>query len=296
MVGEHCDWASGPDAACLVVPLRVGVEVTVRRADWGLVVHSDYGITRMGSDVRCVADDPNRYVAAVARELVRRGHVLPPARVVVRSTLPAGRGFSSSAAVCVATARGLSAHASVEVPVADVAYRAEHDDLGVACGEMDPMASAAGAPLFIDWGPPRTERAVVPGSATPLLVAAFPDEVLAGPILDALADARPNAAFQSWGAGARRAADALERGDLVALGSEMNAAQAVYEGLDIPALRAPKLVETCAALRARGALGAKFSGAGGDRSLVALFADEASAAAGQAVLESRGLLVLDASV
>ncbi|HJN75420.1 MAG TPA: hypothetical protein QGF58_15940 [Myxococcota bacterium] len=296
LLGEHCDWAGGVDAACLVVPLKVGIEVTVRRADWGLVVHSAYGVTRMGADMRCVAEDPNRYVAAVARELLRQGLSLPPARVVVRSTLLAGRGFSSSAAVCVAAARALAAHAGVEVDAAGVAYRAERRDLGVNCGEMDQLASAAGAPLFIDWGPPRAERRLRPGLSIPLLVAAFPDEISAAPILAALAEARPSAAFAAWGAGARRAAVALEAGDLVALGAELDAAQAVYESLELPALQAPKLGETCDALRALGALGAKFSGAGGDRSLVAVFEDDGGLARGRVLLEERGLIVLDASL
>ena len=252
LIGEHCDWAGGPAAACVVVPLRAGVEVTVRRADWGLVVHSAYGVTRMGAEGRCVADDPNRYVAAVARELLRRGHKLPPARVVVRSDLPAGRGFSSSAAVCVAAARALAAHAGVPVDAADVAYRAERDDLGVNCGEMDPLACAAGVPLFVSWGPPRSQRALRPGARVPLLVAAFPDEVPAGPLLSALDEARPVAAFEAWGRGAERAAAALEAGDLVALGAELDAAQEVYEGLGVPALEAPKLGERCRQLRALG--------------------------------------------
>lgn len=296
LLGEHCDWAGGSDAACVVVPLSAGVEVTVRRADWGVAVHSAYGVTRLGPEGRCVAADPNRYVAAVVRELRRRGVKVPGARVVVRATLPAGRGFSSSAAVCVATARALAAHAGVEVDIADVAYRAEHDDLGVNCGEMDPLACAAARPLFIDWGPPRTEHPLRVGVMTPLLVAAFPQEVPAAPILAALAEARPEEAFASWGRGATRAAEALEAGDLAALGQEMNQAQAVYEGLDIAALRAPALESWCGRLRELGALGAKFSGAGGDRSLVALFGDPKQLEAATTRLEEAGLLVLDASL
>ncbi|MCP4805457.1 MAG: hypothetical protein GY913_13910 [Proteobacteria bacterium] len=293
VVGEHGDWAGGPDAACLVAPLSAGVLATVRRADWGLVIHSAFGVTRLGDDLRCLTGDPNRYVVAVARTLLADGHPLPPGRVVVRSDLPAGRGFSSSAAVSVATARALARHGRFELSweaAADVAYRAERDDLGVNCGAMDPLACAAPGPLFIDWT--TGERRAVQGSA-PMLVAAFPELVSAAPILAALGDDVPRDAIAAWGRGARRATEALEAGDLVALGRELDQAQEIYEALPHPALAAPGLSAACQTVREAGALGAKFSGAGGDRSLVAVFADEADRVAGRAALEGLGLLALD---
>jgi mevalonate kinase len=59
----------------------------------------------------------------------------------------------------------------------------------------------------------------------------------------------------------------------------MDAAQHTYETelLPFPALRAPRLVRACRALRERGVLGAKFSGAGGDGSVIALVHDERAA-------------------
>ena len=55
----------------------------------------------------------------------------------------------------------------------------------------------------------------------------------------------------------------------------MNAAQDAYEAhlLSLPALAAPQLVRACSDLRRWGAHGAKFSGAGGDGSVIALFDD-----------------------
>ena len=293
VVGEHTDWAGGPDAACLVAPLAVGVDASVRRADWGLAIHSAFGVTRLGPDLRCVPDDPNRYAAAVARVLLADGHEIPPGRLVIRGELPAGRGFSSSAAVGVATAQALARHGRFELDwqqAADVAYRAEHVDLGVNCGEMDPLACAAPGPLFIDWV--TGEKRAVTGSA-PMLAAAFPSPVAAEPILAALGADVPREAIDGWGKAAREAVVALEIGDLERLGACLDRAQDLYEALPHPELAAPALAADCRAVREAGALGAKFSGAGGDRSLVAVFGDDAGLEAGRRCLEGLGLAVYE---
>ena len=62
----------------------------------------------------------------------------------------------------------------------------------------------------------------------------------------------------------------------------MNRAQHVYEenlSDRFASTRAPRLIQTVGALRNRGAMGAKFSGAGGDGSIVALFPTENEARA-----------------
>jgi mevalonate kinase len=71
----------------------------------------------------------------------------------------------------------------------------------------------------------------------------------------------------------------------------MDAAQAAYEEhlLSMPELAAPELVRVCAAMRGRGAAGAKFSGAGGDGSVVALFAERGGAEAARAWMAGEGI-------
>jgi mevalonate kinase len=82
----------------------------------------------------------------------------------------------------------------------------------------------------------------------------------------------------------------------------MDACQEIYEedlASTFPALRAPGLVRAVRALRAAGALGAKFSGAGGDGSVVGLFPlrdapstdlpEHGTVAAGVAALDAQGL-------
>lgn len=71
----------------------------------------------------------------------------------------------------------------------------------------------------------------------------------------------------------------------------MNSAQIAYERwlhAELPELRAPVMVRTCAELRRDGALAAKFSGAGGEGSVIALFPTEMSARVAVERLEARG--------
>ena len=52
----------------------------------------------------------------------------------------------------------------------------------------------------------------------------------------------------------------------------MNQAQSAYEAIDLPIAHAPMLSALCVELRTLGATGAKFMGAGGERSAIAVFA------------------------
>ena len=72
--------------------------------------------------------------------------------------LPAGKGLSSSASLCVSTA---AAYLSINITsslkrtdfvqlCAETAYVAEHNVLGINCGRMDPYACALGGIQFID--------------------------------------------------------------------------------------------------------------------------------------------------
>ena len=85
------------------------------------------------------------YVAGVLRELWAL-EVIPPngsARVAVASTLPVGAGLSSSAALTVSVAKALAPNLQPR-QIAGVAFRAEHDHVGVRCGVMDQTIAALG--------------------------------------------------------------------------------------------------------------------------------------------------------
>jgi galactokinase len=80
-----------------------------------------------------------------------------------------GAGLSSSAALTVATTRALVALAGRRLSperVADVAYRAEHDEVGVRCGRMDQTVASlarAGHALLFETGSGTVAHFPLPG-------------------------------------------------------------------------------------------------------------------------------------
>lgn len=248
-----------------------------------------------------------RFVGAAAAVLTETGLSIPPAELCITGDLPAGRGFSSSAAVTLAVLDALAQHAGQQLPapqLAELAFTVEHDRLGVACGRFDPLACAAAAPVFLRWQDERAPLRRVPLAApVPVLIGALPAPRDTPGILRALQDALagrrgPSVAhtvaevLHGFGVAAEASAAALARGDLATVGGRMNQAQAAYRTLEeaLPELRAPRVAAACTRLQDHGALGAKFSGAGGEGSVVALFPTASAAESGAALLRGHGLL------
>jgi len=295
----------------------MGVRMAIEDADDGVFVrtalHGELYETRvdLGADPN-PDGGPLRFVGACVAALRQRGVMLRPAAIWVHASLPAGRGFSSSAAFCLGILDALSRHANIRwtaEELADLAFHVEAELLGVPCGRLDPMACVAGAPVFLQWEGDRAPlRRVSVGRTAHLVLGAFPRHRDTVGILTALsqrwnsplsAPHEPNdigavrEAISVWGATATRGARALADGDLLALGNAMNEAQGAYDRVadSVDALAAPGLRAACAALLSEGALGAKFSGAGGDGSVVTLARDARHAEKLAGVLRDRNLAV-----
>ena len=151
LIGEHTDYNGGP-----VLPIAIAERTT---AAVGPGASGDEGVLEVTSTeyptvvrVKWQEELPRNwaaYVAGVMRELWAL-EVMPPhgsARLAVASDVPIGAGLSSSAALTVSVARALGQLAPTEKPLtarqlAGVAYRAEHDQVGVGCGTMDQTIAA----------------------------------------------------------------------------------------------------------------------------------------------------------
>ncbi len=167
LIGEHTDYNGG-----LVLPFAIDRRAFVAagpRPDDAMRICSD----RDAGDVVTVpaaGQHPGSvagwaaYVAGAAWALRQAGHQIGGADIVVSSTVPVGAGLSSSAALECATVLALAEMAGIDIApatVARLAQRDENDFVGVPCGLMDQMASAAaaaGALLFFDIGADRTEH------------------------------------------------------------------------------------------------------------------------------------------
>ena len=159
LIGEHTDYSGG-----LVLPVAIDLGVTVhgRRARSAIRLRSEaFGETVEvgcdGSSERRV-EGWGRYVAAVALLLDRRGRPCGGFDGVIESTVPAGAGLSSSAALDVAVGVALCRSAGFEVPPIELARLAREAELlavGVPCGLMDPATALLGRrdhALLLDCG------------------------------------------------------------------------------------------------------------------------------------------------
>jgi galactokinase len=297
LIGDHTDYTGG-----LVCPIAIDRWTEVRGRRTG------DGVVRLSSDsepepaVVGPHDDPAtllpvwaRYVAAVRQEVGTAtgfdGHV--------SSTVPAGVGLSSSAAleVAVAIALGITGDARA---VALACQRAEQTATGTPTGVMDQLASAAGLAghaLLIDCTtldvdpvplPPGAAVVVVPSGTTRTVAgSAYAEraaqcaaaEALVGPLRSASLDAVAGIADMTVRARARHVVTenervrqfviALRAGDVATAGRLMteshNSLRDDYE------VSTPALDSTVARLLATpGVHGARLSGAGFGGCVVAL--------------------------
>ncbi len=308
LLGEHCDWGGG---SSLAVPLAQGIHVTAEAAQCDLIAQStlegrllegrwsiEGSVDRGGGQLR--------FVPAAVVALRSRGIVVPPVRLTITSDLPPGRGFSSSAAFCLSVVDALARHAGCsleKIPLAGIATQVERDLLGVACGQLDPLACVAGGPVLLRWDgeglvsmehiEPKSTLYLVLSSLgaprdTPSILRTLQENFYNEPSTphDPMAVAAVKWALTTFAAEAEMGARALNHGNLVALGQSMNRCQDAYDRMAscLPALRAPSLQRAVEGLQKCGALGAKFSGAGGDGSVLSLHADQAGAEHAQAWL------------
>ncbi|MEO7127147.1 MAG: galactokinase [Nakamurella sp.] len=163
LIGEHTDYSGG-----LVLPFAIDsrAQVAVGPATDGqfhVVSAQRHGtvIPIAPQDLRpesAIARTWQAYPLGVVWAMRQRGIEVPPLRLALDSSVPAGAGLSSSAAVECAVALAISDHLSLDLDlstIARIAQQAENDFVGMPCGLMDQMASAAsieGHALYFDIG------------------------------------------------------------------------------------------------------------------------------------------------
>ena len=156
LIGEHTDYNDG-----FVLPMAID------RAVWiALSPRTDSQIRIRSLDLEIDAafelhsltkgEGWAEYMKGVAYELQQAGCELKGFDAVMTGDVPRGAGLSSSAAVELATARAFAAVSGLAwdaSQMAKISQKAENEWVGVNCGIMDQMASAAsraGYALFLD--------------------------------------------------------------------------------------------------------------------------------------------------
>jgi len=114
------------------------------------------------------------YMRAAVRVLLDEGVRVRGFRAWIRSWIPVASGLGSSGALLVAFIGGLLKLSGVEAEpkyVAELAYRAEHDVMGIPCGRLDQYSSAFGDVAVINTKPPYSvEKLRLPDDAVFLVV------------------------------------------------------------------------------------------------------------------------------
>ena len=157
LIGEHTDYNDG-----FVLPMAIdrAAWIALRpRDDSRIALYSldlEEGIEFDPETVARDADHWSAYPQGVAWALREAGHDLTGWEGVMASDVPIGSGLSSSAAIELAVARAfgeVSGFAWEPKRMALLAQKVENEWVGVNCGIMDQMVSAAaqeGAALLID--------------------------------------------------------------------------------------------------------------------------------------------------
>ncbi len=152
LIGEHVDYNDG-----LVLPMPISTGTAVA---WGHTpgreidaVAIDFDAERDRFETGKAAPhqpaDWRSYLRGMTAGLARRGVPAAGLQLAIAGSNPRGAGLSSSASLCVALGRALTAAAGKQLSpreLALAAQSAEHDWAGVNCGIMDQMAIAAGEP------------------------------------------------------------------------------------------------------------------------------------------------------
>jgi len=298
LFGEHSDWAgeyrktdaSVETGRCIVAGTDQGIYGTAEPAATGFHISqilpdgSQSSMNSYSSEselLREVAESAvfDSYAAGTASILLKRHPDLGLRLRIYRRTLPMKKGLSSSAAVCVLTARAFNRVHSLNLSIEEemeLAYRGELLT-GSHCGRMDQACAYGVDPVLLTFdGDKMTTTPLLPGSSLHFLIVDLQGRKNTRRILEEL-----NSAFTGGNRQIRAAlgsenhritadaCDAIERGDAKDLGRLMIEAQRVFDELVAPAcpseLRSPGLHEILAS-RIAGSLawGGKGVGSQGD--------------------------------
>ena len=148
LIGEHTDYNDG-----FVLPMVIdrAMWIALRpRTDGQVSVHSlDYEETAVFNLANLQHEGEHwvEYIKGVSWALQNAGYTLTGWEGVMVGNVPRGAGLSSSAALELATARAFTTVSNLRwdaAKMAKLAQKAENEWVGVNCGIMDQMVSAAG--------------------------------------------------------------------------------------------------------------------------------------------------------
>lgn len=160
LFGDNVDWISGPAMLMAIDNLRTYARIE-RTAQKGLVFASNNVKKGDGESIFVDPDKFSQYQgnwsdymhASLKVVKDRYGFDFTNLRLEVNSTLPIGAGLSSSAALCIATIGLVDRYFELGMSpgeIAALAFKAEHYELNIPCGQMDQYSITHGGTLYVN--------------------------------------------------------------------------------------------------------------------------------------------------
>jgi galactokinase len=315
LIGEHTDYNDG-----FVLPMAIDRAVWIalrpRDDEWVIVYSLDFhkeAKFTLNIDEK-VATEWALYMQGVAWSLQQSGYTTHGWEGVVGGDVPVGAGLSSSAALELATARAFTVVSPITwdaATMAKLSQRAENQWVGVNCGIMDQMISAAGKAghaLLIDCRSLDSELVPLPPGTSVVVLDTATRRGLVGTAYNERRE-QCEAAARFFGVKALRdvsieqfearaselddvtrrrarhivsenartlhAAEVMKRGDAQQLGTLMNAShESLRDDFEVSSTALNQIVEC--ARQQEGCYGARMTGAGFGGCAVALVAAEAA--------------------
>lgn len=263
LLGEHAVVYGYPALAAALdrgvridaVPTPAGGSLRVDVPSWNLKV---------------TVDDEHSFARGLAAIADAVGLDRPPLTLVGDAQIPPGAGLGASAAFAVAISRALLTHMKKPIDMASVSRAAAASEEvlhGKASGVDVALAIQGGVGVFRKSTGLRpiqlkSLRVLVGPSGAPRSTAAMVDRVA-----QATSGVVDDERLRELGNLTDTGTQALLRGDLLALGHDMNRAHELLAGLGVST---PLLDALCDVARKLGAYGAKLTGAGGGGSVIAI--------------------------
>ncbi len=179
LIGEHTDYNDGFVLPC-AIPFETRIAWRAIPQRQVRVVALDYGgeIDTFGLDE--IAHHPNAgwrdYVRGMVTTMMVAQTRMGGVEMAICGDIPRGAGLSSSASLEVAVGHAMMAASGLQVDAKTIALQAqsaENDFVGMRCGVMDQLASAAGvsgAALLIDCRYLSTQPILLPTDASILII------------------------------------------------------------------------------------------------------------------------------
>lgn len=296
LFGEHAVVYGRPALAVPVSQVRATAIIEPSPPGSGLTIVAPQ-IGKYISPATAPGDEPLSFAACLTLERLHVGE--PDAVLTISSTIPVAGGLGSGAAVSTALVRALAAFLGFEPGnawISELVFEVEKIHHGTPSG-IDNTVIAYEQPVYFRRGYPVLRLHA--GAPFTLLIAdtgirSLTREVV-GYVRRAWEAQRAHyeALFDRIGELAERARNAIEAGDIHALGLLMDENHALLAGLGVSSPELDLLVETA---RAAGALGAKLSGAGRGGNMVALVEEEAAARVMEALKQAGAVNVIRTQV